>query len=295
MDIKLLKEKIKTNTLDDSALILVYQDIPYVCHQYINNICKNKQLEKIQIEKLSDIINDDNLFDTKNSILFVYNIDKLDENIPEDIKNLVVICKQVVTHSVAANVVKIDKLLDWQIEDYVKIRLPGISHSQAKWLCDISKYNIYRLEKECDKLSIFTEELQQILFNQMNAENAYCDLNNLNIFNFTTAIVNKDYRIISEILENISYIDIEPVGVCSSLLKQYRALIDVKFSNQWNMSLSCSEKQFNYLKHNNANNYNADNLIEIYEKLTSIDYLLKSGYLPENYIIDYLLIAILSK
>ena len=76
----------------------------------------------------------------------------------------------------------------------------------------------------------------------MNAENAYCDLNNLNIFNFTTAIVNKDYRTISEILENISYIDIEPVGVCSSLLKQYRALIDVKFSNQWNMSLNCSEK-----------------------------------------------------
>ena len=73
---KELKEKIKTNTLDDSPLILIYSDVPFICHQYINQIAKNKKLEKININRLADITNDDELFDTEASFLYIYETDK---------------------------------------------------------------------------------------------------------------------------------------------------------------------------------------------------------------------------
>ena len=94
MDNKQLKERIKTNTLSDSPLVLIYEDVPFICKQYINQIAKNKNLEKINIDKLSDIPNNDELFDTKDSFLYVYQTDKFDEDIPEDVTNLIVICKQ---------------------------------------------------------------------------------------------------------------------------------------------------------------------------------------------------------
>ena len=293
MDIKKLKEKIKANTLDDSPLILIYQDVPFICHQYVNKICENKRLEKTSISKLNEILKDDSLFDTEDSFLYVYEVDKLDENIPEDMKNLIVICKQVTNGNTNINTIKIDKLLPWQIEDYIKARVPGLHAPQIKWLCDISKYNIYRLEKECDKLSIFSKELQQVLFNQMNEENAYRDLNSLTIFNFITAIVNKDYQTITDVLENIRWIDIEPTGTVTLLLKQFKILIDVAFSSSWNNTLSCSEKQFYYFKHNMVGLYTKEQLIDIYEFLTSLDYKLKSGYVANDELVDFVLINIL--
>ena len=293
MDIKTLKSKIKQNTLNTNPLILIYQDIPFVCDQYIDQICKNKNLEKLKITKLADITNDDELFDTEKTFLYVYETEKLDEIIPENLENIIVVTKAV-SKNEQVETITIPKLANWQIEDYVKTRVSGISEAQAKWLCDVSKYNIYRLKKECDKLSIFSKEMQQLVFNQMNAENVYCDLNNLTIFNFITAIVNKDYDVMSEVLENLHYLDVEPTGFCSLLLKQYKTIIEAKFYTQWSSFLSSSEKQFYYLKNNISRNYSPENLVNIYEKITSIDYLLKSGQLSENYIIDYLLINILS-
>ena len=55
MDIKELKNRILQNTLDDSPLILKYQDNKYLCYHYINAICQNKNREKIYIESLNDI------------------------------------------------------------------------------------------------------------------------------------------------------------------------------------------------------------------------------------------------
>lgn len=293
MDIKKLKEKIKQNTLDESPIILIYEDYPFICHQYVNQICKNRNLEKINIEKLSDIMTDSQIFDTEVSFLYVYEVDKLDEIISKDMKNLIIICKQVVNDNSAIANVKVNKLAEWQVEDYVKIRVPGLTDSQVKWLCDISKYNIYRLEKECDKLSIFSKELQQLLFNQMNAENAYCDLNSLTIFNFITAVVNKDYKIMTDVLENIRWIDVEPTGAVTLLIKQFKTLIDVAFSVAWNDTLSCSEKQFYYFKKNMMGLYTKEQLIEIYEFLTQIDYKLKSGYVANENLVDYVLINVL--
>lgn len=293
MDNKQLKERIKTNTLSDSPLVLVYEDVPFICKQYINQIAKNKKLEKINIDKLSDISSNDDLFDTEDSFLYVYETDKFDETVPEDIINLIIVCKHATSKNPQVEQIKINKLLNWQIEDYVKARVPGLTEPQIKWLCEISKYNIYRLEKECDKLSIFSKELQQILFNQMNSENAYCDLNSLTIFNFITAIVNKDYRIMNEVLENIRWIDIEATGVVTLLLKQFKTLIDAVFSATWNNTLSCSEKQFYYLKHNMLGLYSKDQLVEIYEFLTTLDYKLKSGYVANDTLIDYILINVL--
>lgn len=292
IDIKTLKNNILKNNIISTPLILIYQDIPFICNQYINQIAKNRKLEKLRISKLNEITKDDALFDVENSFLYIYETDKLEENIPEDLENLIIVTKTVLNNE-HIDTVTIPKLLNWQIEDYVKARVPGISSAQAKWLCDVSKYNIYRLEKECDKLSIFNVQMQQALFDQMNVENVYCDLNSLTIFNFITAIVNKDYAIITDILQNISYIDIEATGVVTLLLKQFKTLIEIAFYNSWNNNLSCSEKQFYYLKHNMLGRYTKDQLVNIYEFLTGIDYKLKSGYVSNDNLVDYILINVL--
>ena len=276
MDIKQLKQNILNNQVDDSPLIFKHTDNKYICYQYANAIAANKGLKILYISQLSDITNDDELFDVENEYLYIYDIDKLKENITIDNKNVIVITKSI-PDNLSVDYVEIPNLIPWQIEDFVKYRLPGLSIEQIKWLCDITKNDIFRIDQECKKIEIFPEPMQRLIFDQLNQENAYCDLNSLTIFNFTNAVMKKDLVTIHAVLADLKWIDIEGSGLITIFHKQFKNVIDIQMNPRASAeSLSMNPKQFNAIKYN-CGYYTNDELINIFEFLTSLDMRLKNG------------------
>lgn len=276
MDIRELKNKIETKTITDDPLILKYEDNSFICDQYANAIADIRNLKTLRINSLSDITNDEDMFGTAVEYLYIYDVEKLQENVTAEDKNLIVICKNL-PDNLTIDYIDIPKIIPWQIEDYVKMRLPGLNENQIKWLCDISKYDIYRLNNECKKLEIFTPATQDLVFGQLNNENAYCDLNSLTIFNFTNAVMKKDLNVIHNVLTDLKYIDIEGSGLITIFHSQFKRLIDIQFNPRATAeSLGMNPKQFNAIKYN-VGRFTNDQLVNIFEFITGLDQRLKSG------------------
>lgn len=293
MDIIKLKSRIENKTLDDSFLILKYTDVPFIAKQYVDEISKFKNRQIVYVDSIDDIA--ENIFGDDN-ILYVMNTDKLVRPIKAtSLNNKVIICSSIdedILESVKDYVVDIPKLQQWQIRAYASKNLSGLSTEEVNWLSDITK-DVYRLSNEMDKISIFNKEEQSKIFSLLNDEDAYCDLNPNTIFNFTNAITKRDIKVVKNILETLETMDVEPVGVLTILYKSFKNIIDIQMSsNPTPESLNMSQKQFNAIRYNLGKFTNSE-LIQIFETLTSIDTKLKSGNLPADNIIEYLLINVL--
>lgn len=285
--IRELKNKIENNTLDDAILIFKYNkvDFEFLCEHYVNEIAKVKKFEKIYISSLDELVgnanSDDDFFATENikaPYLYIYKTDTL-LSLGEyyDVKNLIIVCGKV-SKDIKIDYIDFPAVQNWQIEDFVKMRAPGLNDDMIKWLCNICKYDFYRLDNELKKIEIFDKKLQPIIFNQMSDEGVFSDLNTLNIMSLTNAIMQKDLFTINSILSDLKNIDIEATGLCTLLLKQFKRNIEVEGNHAWNPDLQCTEKQFNYLKRNHAK-YSTSQMYNIYEFLTSLDMRLKRGEL----------------
>lgn len=309
-DIRELKNKIENNTLDDAILIFKYNkvDFEFLCEHYVNEIAKVKKLEKIYISSLDELVgntnSDGDFFVTENirtPYLYIYKTDTL-LSLGEyyDVKNLIIICGKV-SKDIKIDYIDFPAVQNWQIEDFVKMRAPGLNDDMVKWLCTICKYDFYRLDNELKKIEIFDKKLQPIIFNQMSDEGVFSDLNTLNIMSLTNAIMQKDLFTINTILSDLKNIDIEATGLCTLLLRQFKCNIEVEGNRAWNPDLLCTEKQFNYLKRNHAK-YSTIQMYNIYEFLTSLDMRLKSGELQfkadnrpnNNSFADYIVVNVLT-
>lgn len=309
-DIRELKNKIENNTLDDAILIFKYNkmDFEFLCEHYVNEIAKVKKLEKIYISSLDELVGNTNSGDDfftaeniKTPYLYIYKTDTL-LSLGEyyDVKNLIIICGKV-SKDIKIDYIDFPAVQNWQIEDFVKMRAPGLNDDMVKWLCNICKYDFYRLDNELKKIEIFDKKLQPIIFNQMSDEGVFSDLNTLNIMSLTNAIMQKDLFTINTILSDLKNIDIEATGLCTLLLRQFKCNIEVEGNRAWNPDLQCTEKQFNYLKRNHAK-YSTIQMYNIYEFLTSLDMRLKSGELQfkadnrpnNNSFADYIVVNVLT-
>ena len=295
-DIMNLKHNIKEQNVSDSFKIFIYEDNTFAVNQYIETIAEIKNVDIRYITSLSDLNTDDIFDDLSQDVLYVLNVDKLLPPYVDPLKlnNVIVKCKSIdasITNQYADYVYKFPKLQQWQIHDLVKT-LTNLDEKKVNWLCEVSNWDVYRLYNEALKLKLFQDT--NSAFELFNIEDAYSDLSNYNIFNFITAITKRDLNTIVDILKNINNIDIEPYGVLTLLLKQFRTIIDIQMNPKASAeSLNMPPKQFYAIKMN-CGRFDNNKLIDIYEKLTSIDLMLKSGELDNNKIIEYLLINILN-
>lgn len=293
MNIIELKKNIEDKTLNDSFLILKYSDFPFIARQYVEAISEFKNKPIVYVESLDDITS--NIFGEDDN-LYVMNIDKIDKQFRSaSLNNKIVICKSIdadVLEGMRQYVVEIPKLQQWQIRAYTAKNLPGLSNEEINWLSDVTK-DIYRLSNEVDKIKIFNKKDQGQIFSLLNKEDAYGDLNSSTIFNFTNAITKRDIKTAKNILDTIETMDVEPMGVVSILYKSFKNIIDIQMSaNATAESLGMNPKQFSAIKYNLGKFTNTE-LIKIFDMITLVDYQLKSGNLPNDKIIDYLLINIL--
>ena len=272
MECKELKHLIETKQAISFPLVLKYSDDKFLALQYAKAIIGTNDFK--YIDSVTEIMEDNGFFDTVTFYLYI--TDKLGEQVSQ-YDNLIVICKDF-EEGFDCDYIEMPKLIDWQVIDFVKMRLPGVKESDIEWLCKQAKYDINRLNMECDKISIFNVSDQQLIFDQLKAEGGYLDLTEFNIFDFCQAIDNKDINKIANLMKQAEVVDIEPTAVVTIVKRQVKKYMDLQMNPKASPELcGMSVKQFFYLK--NHPKYSNKQLIKLYDELTAIDYKIKSGNL----------------
>ena len=279
MDIRELKKYIEYKSLPSMMLVLKYSDNKFLCYQYVDAIIKFKNKEKIFIASVEDILNKNlnSSFEDNNDYIYILDIEELTQVL--DVPNLIVICKKI-NKEVNVDFVNMPSLVPWQIEDYAALKLPGLTNEDILWLVSNSKNDIYRVDNECKKLSLFNKANQKEMFELIKLEDGYDDLSNLTIFSFTNAFIKKDIIMLNKVINRIDAIGIEAFSVIALLTKQFKNLIDIQLNPKATPEdLGLKLNQFNAIKYN-CNKYSNKQLVAIYEFLTSLDSKVKLGEMP---------------
>ena len=304
MDIKELKNKIETNTLDDSQMIWKIQDHNvwglntdesswFVAKQYVNEIAKNKGLNVKYISSWDEVasqgfVEDDNLY--------VYKVDELKDY--KEVKNSIIVCNK----TNKRDVVEFPKLESWQFIDYIQVLVPGMSRTDLEWLA--TQYNFsmaretwmryFRFYNDLKKISIFPPSLQENLFNELYSSGEYSTVSNLTIFDLSNAVMKKDSRLALEVLRVFPYIDSKPdLWLLSILLNNFKKVIDIQMNPNASASdLGLTDKQYYAIKKNNCGVYSNEELIKLYKILTDVEYKFKFCGLDSNQIVDYIICKI---
>lgn len=292
MDIRLFKENVLNNSVKPQMYALVYDDNNSIILQYVNHIAQSTNNSITYLKELDDLQDLMSLGDYDDGGIYVLQLDKLTEKIPRSFYKLFcfIICKEI-TNNDDLETIKFPKVETWQMLDYAKVSLKGVNERKIEWLVNLLGNNQLRLENEINKITIFPMNERDAIFDLINNDGGYDDITNLTMFNLVTAISKKSKQDIIDVLEAIKLIDIEPMGLVTSLLKQFKLAIDVKMGTKDFKGLNISQKQYIAIKKYNP--YTPNELVKIYKLLTNIDYELKIGLLPNEYIIDYVICNIL--
>ena len=296
MELKELKEKILNKSNIQFPLVFISSNNDFLLDEYLYGISKNLALKLHYISSIGELNDITSSMFYNDDLLFVYKPEK-DVVVKEDDvrNNKIIIIYEKLPKENKIDSVEFCKLENWMIEDYATTLLPGLTKQETDWICKICKYNIERVSLECQKLSIFDKNKQSEIFKEINDSNGYCDLNDLNIFNLTNAIVKKDILTIKNVIKDIDNIDIEGTGLVTIMLKQFLNIIKIQMGKNISAEkLGMNERQFRAIQYN-CNKYSNDELISNYKFLNEIDYKLKSGLLETSNkeLVQYILNKIL--
>ena len=305
MTIQQLKQQIESNTVTDAPLIFKDDENMFLSNQYIEAISKSRGLTINYIESLSEVI--DTGFD-----FFASTIDEqalclnvLHAPVYEwgyydisRVTNLIVVVTKFADKDIEKKlsdyIVVMPKIEDWQIKDYVFSICEGVDHKDLEWLINLCGKNLLRLQNELDKITLFSVPERKYLFDSFIRDGAVDDLTSYNIFNFTNAIVSKDFVTLKSIYKQIEQADITDFFLLSVLLKNIRNIILVQLnSNPTPETTGLDSKQLYAIKRI-PKVYSPEQLVKIFTFLCDIDRQVKKGELPAPLVVDYLTTKILS-
>ena len=304
MTLQELKTAIETNNIPDDLIIFKNSESSFIASQYTRMIAIKKNLEISYIEDLKGIIQDySSIFTEVNletlSNLNVYRTDIL-KHIPNTLtqfSNLIIITNKIedkeMESLLSSHIVNVPKLEEWQWKDYVYSLCEGVDTQHLDWLLSICK-DKDRLDNEVQKVTIFNPLERKYLFEDLMRDGLLDDLSSYNIFNIVNAICKKDINTLTYLMKEISNIDVNEFGLLTLLLKNFKNLISVQLAfNPTPESTGIDSKQLYALK-KMPRVYSQNQLIAIYSFLCDIDRRVKSGELPVEIMIDYLITKILT-
>ena len=301
MTLQELKQSLETNTFKPTTMILVSED-KFIPLQYVEEI--KKQYNILYIESLQELVPDENDifgdFTEISSDIIIFNTELVDfsDEVLFNKDNVIVITNKIDKSSkkfYGDMVIEVPKLVDWQIKDMVYSFGKGVDSKYLDWLIHNCNGNVNRLYQEMTKLFIFSESERTHLFEEMIEDGAFDDLSANTIFNFTNAILKKDYSRLKLIYEEIDNIDINDFGLLTILYNNFLNVINIQMGvNPTPESLGMSWGQFNAIKHN-CGYYSAVQLINILKLISDMDRRIKSGEFPTNIMRDYMILSIFSQ
>ena len=303
MTLQDIKSQIEQNKIT-STFIIFNCDKNFIARQYIKEISKLLNLPITYIEDINSLSNKskDIFFGEINEIptLRIFNIDEFDYSTNElsNEKNLIIVTKKInknTTEIYSDYIIDVPSIEHWCIKDYLYSILTGVNTKYIDWLMDNCNYDIDRLQLEAEKLLIFNENERNIVFEQMLEDNAFIDITNKTIFDFTDSIVKKDINKLKRIYEDIDNIDIEDIGLITVLYQNFKKLLQVwgnKCPTPENTGLS--SKQI-YAIGKLPRVWSEIQLANNLEFITSLDFKIKTGVMPMNIIRDYIVLKVLSR
>ena len=278
-----LKDFIKDNKLSDDLLVFKCEDDNghFLANQYIDEICRTKQLVRTPIDSLEAITASSNSFMySSDTTLFVIHAEKFDELYKGyyDFKNVIIVCDKVdkkVEAILTDSIITFPKLETWQIVAYIKTQISSLPDEQIEQLITACKNSVYKIQSEIDKLALFKpEEQANILAMLINTENS--DLFDMPVFVVSDAIAKKEKLPIIRYLLHKQSCDIEALGIVTILLNKYKQILLATYTD--GSCLNLSPKQINAIRYYNKG-FSQEYLMNKIEFLSSIDYKLKNGEL----------------
>lgn len=300
MNISEFKSMLDKNNITEH-LIIFETDNYFIINQYKTRLCLILNSNPTYLESIDNLLknNTSDLFadeDTTTSV-YIYKTDSLEDIDGLDLSDseyLFIFAKTVsdtIKLKFNYNILKISELKNIWIKDYIYSTGNGLNNKSLDWLQNKCSNNIDRINLELDKFKVFPNGSRQAMFDEAVKSNFLYDLSEFTVFNFSDAIVTHNLKAVDDILkENV---DISPIGLVTILLNNFKMIASIQLSNNPTPeSLGIKPNQFYALKHR-VNVYRSDKLIDIIEMLTSIDFKLKTGQLPADLILDYLITKIL--
>lgn len=301
MDVKKLKENILNNSLSDDFLILLCEENFFVADQYVSRICQNKHCQENYVEEL---INQDNLslslvFDFSNNInILKTELFNLFYNDYSQFKNNIVICNKIdkkIEPQLTEFIVKIPKLVDWQIKDFMKLNCKYLEEDEINWLFDVTNGDIYRIENELDKIKLYSNDKQREILNELKYDES-TDLYKISTFTLSEAILKRNTLVISDYLQHINVADIDPFSLVGLLVSNYKKILFINFNSGLTAEqLKMTPKQINAIKYY-YKNISESTVVNSLKFLTNLDKQIKLGNLdmPKKELIEFIICSLLN-
>ena len=296
LSIKEIKLDIESNNTLPNILIFKVgksDSSEFLFHQYINEYSKNKNLDIIFVDSITELTST-GLFICNSNNLYVYETTKLDVSLVNITSNVWVKCSSIpkkVEEEYSDIIIEIPKLEEWQIKDYIFSNTGNLLEQNANKLYSNYKGNLFRLELELEKLKLFDNK--QEIYDQIESQ-LYVDSTEYSIFDLTNCILRRDINKLLQLKNELSIIDVDPFGLIKILINNFRYVIDIQLAkNATPDYVGISSKQFWAIKNYSCGFYTKDELVYIYKFLLSLDDKIKSGEIPIELIINYIICKIL--
>lgn len=268
MQLAQLKLMIETKqTLPTTVFEITNENEEFLINQYIEMIIKNNNYELIEddLKKLK-------FYDTQNnSNFYVFKTEELNTEL--ELPNCFISCKKDNTKKA----VKIGKIENWMIEDYIQ-GITELNKESTQLICKSYEYNLKSLYNESlkyigldkhTKCQVFNENKSQY-FVAMNLKQAEFELVN--------ALLNKDRNKIVEIVAHKDQFDLNAYAVYIMLYKKIHLIVDILLNkNSSAASLGISPKQYNFIQYSYSKTYTKDELEYKISGLSKLEFKLKSG------------------
>jgi len=302
MTLEEFKKIIESKDIPKGLYILKYSDNDYIPYQYIDFIKKNTDYEVEFISNASELItNTFDIFGSENSSnsIKILKEETFDFNDPRLVDSGItfVVCKKVskiVEDTFKDYIINITKLEQWQIEDYAYSIAEGVDEKSLKGLVELCNNNIFRLSQELDKIRIFPKEQRAFIYQKFLEDDIFSDLSAYTIFTFTTALVKRDIKGLFKAYTEIKNIDVEPIGLLILLCQNFKDIINVQLSvNSSPEALGMKNNKYWAIKYS-CGFYTKEELMSIYKFLTGLDKSIKVGEMPMEYLVDYIILKVIT-
>lgn len=178
MELSDLKRSVEAGAAGRSLIVMVCPFGYFLADQYISAIAASERLEVVPVESISAVGSRASAFSEK--ALFVLTLDEFKGGVssPEFAEGIVVRCKKASSEArrdLSAYIADMPDIDAWQKSDYAAGSLPGLSGAEAKELCELCHWDIWKIQTEISKLKAFSPTTQKAMFGILKSEGAYQD------------------------------------------------------------------------------------------------------------------------
>lgn len=288
-----LKNQILEGTFP-SFIVFLCKKSPFIALHYIRQIADKQGRDIVFVDSESALR--DNIFTcSEDPIIPVLICDSL--TVPAAGINMrgYIICKEACVESLGdGNLCEVPDLQDWQLKDYLYSVCEGAAEADLDTLFNMFRDDPRQLELEMSKISIFPQEERATLLAKFLRDDIFGNKSDKTIFSLTNALCVKDITTVTSVLQDLPYIDVEPLGLVTLMSNNIRNILLIQGSTTATPEKTgLPVKQF-YAISRIVGHYTTTQLVQILKMLDSIEYRLKTGELPNEWIISYVINYILS-